>query len=186
MINKRHFFLGLGSGLILGSVLLQLMLAANPVQPKNNQTELSAFTVEQLEAEAMKLDMHLVPADAKAYTSEQLKELLKTKEAEWRASQAQTQQVTVQPKDNSTTASTPPAQEKTNVEAPKVTLKIVAGMSLVKVSDKLEDLGIVDSSAKFVAYGKKHGINSKIRTGTYELSADQTFAEIAKIITTRP
>jgi len=180
VINKRNFFLGLGSGLILGSVLLQLMLAANPEQSKNTANDQSSYTVEQLEAAAEKLNMQLVPADSTAYTEDQLKDLLKKKEAEWRASLPPAQEVS-KATTNVTTTST---QEKK--EAPKKAFKIVAGMSLVKVSDKLEDLGIVDSSAKFVAYGKKHGINSKIRTGTYELSADQTFAEIAKTITTRP
>ncbi|MFD0616743.1 hypothetical protein ACFQZR_04660 [Paenibacillus sp. GCM10027629] len=180
MINKRNFLLGLGSGLILGSVLLQLMLAANPEQPKNTRSDLSSYTVEQLEGAAEKLNMRLVSADSKVYTENQLNDLFKTKEAEWRASLPSVEQK--QTKDNAVSASS--NEEKT--EAPKKTLKIVAGMTLIKVSDKLEELGIITSSEKFVEYGKKHQINSKIRTGSYELSADQTFAQIAKIITTKP
>lgn len=180
MINKRNFLLGLGSGLILGSVLLQLMLAANPEQPKSTRSDLSSYTVEQLEGAAEKLNMRLVSADSKVYTENQLNDLFKAKEAEWRASLPSVEQK--QTNDNAVSASSNEEQ----TEAPKKTLKIVAGMTLIKVSDKLEELGIITSSEKFVEYGKKHQINSKIRTGFYELSADQTFAQIAKIITTKP
>ncbi|WP_314586179.1 hypothetical protein [Paenibacillus terrigena] len=184
MINKRNFLLGLGSGLILGGVLLQLMLSAPPVKPKNTNQDLSSFTMEQLEAEAKNLNMQLVPVDSKVYSVAQLQELFKKKEAEWRATLPPVEPVGKQPGVKGTSESLSTSEK--NAEASIKAFKVSAGMTLIQVGDKLEDLGIVDSSAKFVAYGKKHGINSKIRTGTYELSADQTYAEIAKEITTKP
>lgn len=52
-----------------------------------------------------------------------------------------------------------------------------------KVSSKLEDMGIVDSASKFNKYLEDNGYSGVIRSGTYDLSPDDTYKEIAEKIT---
>lgn len=51
------------------------------------------------------------------------------------------------------------------------------------VSKKLEDLGIIDDSKAFDKYLNDNGYSSSISSGTYDVSIDDTYAELAKKIT---
>ena len=52
-----------------------------------------------------------------------------------------------------------------------------------KVSRELQELGVVDSASSFDRYLMDNGYSNRINSGTYEVSPDDTFEEIAKKIT---
>ena len=51
-----------------------------------------------------------------------------------------------------------------------------------KVSRELQELGVVDSASSFDRYLMDNGYSNRINSGTYEVSPDDTFEEIAKKI----
>lgn len=51
------------------------------------------------------------------------------------------------------------------------------------VSKKLENLGIVDSAKEFDSYLDKHGYSASINAGTYDVSVNDTYDELARKIT---
>ena len=80
-------------------------------------------------------------------------------------------------------AKTKPKQVK---EAPKpsaayskVSFTVSVGMTSERVSASLKALGIIDDSAKFNRYLMNNGYSRRIKVGTVELQAGQSYAEIA-------
>lgn len=80
-------------------------------------------------------------------------------------------------------AKTKPKQVK---EAPKpsaayskVSFTVSVGMTSERVSASLKALGIIDDSAKFNRYLVSNGYSTRIKVGTVELQAGQSYAEIA-------
>lgn len=60
---------------------------------------------------------------------------------------------------------------------------ITAGEWSGEVSRKLEDLEIISDAAAFDDYLEKNGYSDNIKAGTFRISTDATFEEIAKEIT---
>ncbi len=70
-------------------------------------------------------------------------------------------------------------------EAGSVTIIIKGGASSDSVSRQLEDAGLVDSALAYDKYLCQNGYDKSIRVGTYEIPANATGEEIAKMITGR-
>lgn len=70
-------------------------------------------------------------------------------------------------------------------EAGTVTFSIVRGDSSDSVSRHLEEAGLVDNAAAYDKYLCQNGYDKSIRTGNYEIPANATGEEIAKMITGR-
>lgn len=70
-------------------------------------------------------------------------------------------------------------------EAGSVTIVVKSGASSDSVSRQLEDAGLVDSASAYDKYLCQNGYDKSIRVGTYEIPADATGEEIAKMITGR-
>lgn len=63
---------------------------------------------------------------------------------------------------------------------------ITKGQSLVDIADSLQKKFLIRSSQAFKLYVKKQGLESKIQTGTFEVSPSQTSKEIAITLTNQP
>ena len=61
----------------------------------------------------------------------------------------------------------------------KVSFTVSVGMTSERVSASLKALGIIDDSAKFNRYLMNNGYSRRIKVGTVELQAGQSYAEIA-------
>lgn len=90
MIKNRSLMIGIGIGIILGAVLLQL------VNIGKGQTMLSGaqLTPEQIQQAAQAQNMQVYTADQKVYTKEQWQELVKQEEEKKKQSQQSGQQST--------------------------------------------------------------------------------------------
>lgn len=75
-------------------------------------------------------------------------------------------------------------EEKEEEEIPTqhFTLTIVSGMNSLEIANILEDNQIISSGQEFDAYLTENEINTLIQIGTFELSSDMSFEEIADII----
>lgn len=70
-------------------------------------------------------------------------------------------------------------------EAGTVTITIVRGDSSDSVSRMLEEAGLVDSASAYDKYLCQNGYDKSIRVGKFDIPADATGEEIAKMITGR-
>ena len=70
-------------------------------------------------------------------------------------------------------------------EAGTITIKIVRGDSSDSVSRMLEEAGLVDNATAYDKYLCQNGYDKSIRIGNFEIPADATGEEIAKLITGR-
>ena len=68
---------------------------------------------------------------------------------------------------------------KPSVTYGKVSFTVSVGMTSERVSASLKALGIIDDSAKFNRYLVSNGYSRRIKVGTVELQAGQSYAEIA-------
>lgn len=206
-MDKRSLWIGLGSGMIIGAVLLQLAtVGQNALSDSNLDPEQTAnMTKEQLETAAKTLDMKLVGSEEELYT-----------EAEWVAKKKQEsselQGSTATPPKTATSTETPAEPENpqepaasevegqkeitepkttepvtpSNPKGATVSFKVRSGNSLAIVAANLKTAGIVDDAQAFIKAGKAERINTKIQVGTYALEKGESFKSIIAKITKEP
>ena len=64
-----------------------------------------------------------------------------------------------------------------------VTVSVVSGDSSWSVAKRMEEVGLVDSAKEFDAFLCGNGYDKRISVGTYEISSNATWEDMAKIIT---
>ncbi len=67
----------------------------------------------------------------------------------------------------------------------KVAVTIQRGENSAAISQRLQDLGLVDSAAAFDMFLSDQGFDNELRVGTHEIPKDSTFLEIAELLTTK-
>lgn len=70
-----------------------------------------------------------------------------------------------------------------DVKKSSMNLEIKAGDISSTVSDRLESMGVIKDSSKFDRYLSENGYSNSISAGSYKISMDDTYEEIAKKIT---
>ncbi|MEF2965183.1 hypothetical protein V3851_05000 [Paenibacillus sp. M1] len=190
MIRNRQFMLGLGSGLIAGALLLQVMMIGQG-QGSGLQTK------KQVEQAAASLNLKVVESDQELLTEEEWR--AKTEEGQAEAGQ-EAEQTDIPVPDTPDTPAEPQAPEaldKPGVDAvpetaappeptePKqasVEYKIAYGSTLTAVAEGLFQSGVISDKDAFLQEAKKRKINSKVRTGTFTFQVGEDYDSIiAKI-----
>lgn len=64
-----------------------------------------------------------------------------------------------------------------------VTVSVISGDSSWSVAKRMEEVGLVDSAKEFDAFLCGNGYDKRISVGTYEISSNATWEDMAKIIT---
>ncbi|MDK8193425.1 hypothetical protein QP794_25365 [Paenibacillus sp. UMB7766-LJ446] len=208
-MDKRSLWIGLGSGMIVGAVLLQLAtVGQNALSESNLDPDVATanLTMEQLEAAAKSMDMKLVASDDELYTEtewvakkkQESSELQgKTATAPEAAKSAEEPEQPENPQQPATNESgnqnevnqpktTEPSTPNNPEAAATVSFKVRSGNSLAIVAGNLEKAGIVDSAQAFIKAGRAERINTKIQVGTYDLEKDESFKSIIAKITKEP
>lgn len=189
MIRNRSFMIGLGVGLIVGALLLQLMLLG---QGSFNKLQ----TREEVERAAALLDLKVVGEHEELMTQE-----------EWKAQEQPDS--AVEPEGDVPTSSSPdspespdspssPSLENGNDEASSgdgefdfledlsaqgssyIEYRITAGTSLSGVADGLLRAGVISDKDGFLEQAKAKKINYTVRAGTYQFIAGEDYASIIK------
>lgn len=166
MTSKRIFMAGLGAGVIIGALLLQLVYAAQ-------------------------MDIGL-PSDEKLYTEEEVAQLLA--DAKAAASPEPTEEADLpEPTDsaeapNAIVAPSSPAEPEraATPEPPAETfqLRIYPGSSLSGAAELLIESGVLESDQEFIALMKKK--NAVVRAGWFEFHKGMTAKEVADVVTGQP
>ncbi|MFE6073257.1 hypothetical protein ACFVQB_02145 [Paenibacillus sp. NPDC057886] len=208
-MDKRSLWIGLGSGMIVGAVLLQLAtVGQNALSESNLDPELATanLTKEQLEAAAKSMDMKLVASDDELFTEAEWVEKKKQESSELQgktatAPEAAESAVKPEQPDNPKQPVTNESDKQNEVNQPKTTepstpnspkaaatvsFKVRSGNSLAIVAGNLEKAGVVDSAQAFIKAGRAERINTKIQVGTYDLEKGESFKSIIAKITKEP
>ncbi|SDJ96046.1 YceG-like family protein [Paenibacillus sp. OK060] len=208
-MDKRSLWIGLGSGMIVGAVLLQLaMVGQNALSESSLDPELATanLTKEQLEAAAKSMDMKLVSSDDELYTEAEWVNKKKQESSELQGKTATAPEATdsaVKPEqpdnpkqpvnnesDKQNEVTQPETIEPSTPNSPEVaatvSFKVRSGNSLAIVAGNLEKAGIVDSAQAFIKAGRAERINTKIQVGTYDLEKGESFKSIIAKITKEP
>ena len=75
------------------------------------------------------------------------------------------------------------ATETTQESGADISLTVSAGSGSRTVCNQLEEVGVIDDAAEFDKYLCDKGYSKRICVGTFEIPADASWEEIAKIIT---
>lgn len=203
MIKNRSFMIGLGSGLLVGALLLQLMNVGAGQQVLSETTVVDKLTKEQLQEQAEAMNLKVVEAEDKLMTEDEWKQQMIDKSSKPQGSGVKTPEAgnkTETPKtpeqpdtpDSKAGGQTPktetPATGKipTTPETPSVKVKIASGSNLTDVAAKLKQSGVISDMASFVEKGRSRKMSTKIQYGTYEFSPGEDFNSIIAKITTKP
>ncbi|SHN53225.1 endolytic transglycosylase MltG [Paenibacillus marchantiae] len=208
-MDKRSLWIGLGSGMIVGAVLLQLAtVGQNALSESSLDPELATanLTKEQLESAAKSMDMKLIASDDELYTEAEWVNKKKQESSELQGKTATAPEATdsaVKPEqpdnpkqpvnnesDKQNEVTQPETIEPSTPNSPEVaatvSFKVRSGNSLAIVAGNLEKAGIVDSAQAFIKAGRAERINTKIQVGTYDLEKGESFKSIIAKITKEP
>ncbi|MEK8130202.1 hypothetical protein WMW72_20050 [Paenibacillus filicis] len=168
MSNKKSLFYGLGSGLIAGAILLQLMNAAPSASSLTQEgmdkpapaVAAESWSREQLK-EAAAVHYQVYEKDAKVYLQPQVDELIRQRLAE----EKDKQQAPEPPKD--------------------VYIYVQSGLVLWQVSDMLVQSGLITDKKAFEDEMRKRRLTGSIITGVHEFKGAQTLDQIITNLTTK-
>lgn len=161
MIKNRTFMMGLGSGLVVGAILLQLMW----IGQGSTASDTKDLTKEQLMAAAEALDMQVIEHSEELLTADQweekkLSEHSSETEGSDKANEIGTKQPDVPEQPESPEADgkeqkpkevNKPAEPKTPVKADApIKVNIRAGNNLSDVASHLLSAGVIDNKQAFI------------------------------------
>ncbi|RKN86493.1 hypothetical protein [Paenibacillus ginsengarvi] len=166
MFKNRLFLYGLGLGLIVGAVLLQLMLKVDQFE-NGSPDPASAATAEQLQAWADKLNYKLYPKEQTIYTEKDL-ETIRAKIAEEERTKLAAQ----------APGSLPQAPAKT-----VHSIYISERMEAYNVADMLVKAGMFTDASQFISALAQKKMTTRIRAGSYTFEGPVTIDDIIAKIT---
>lgn len=172
MLKNRRFLMGMGLGVILGSIMLQLMLWSGAGERDERgslfdeptpQTgvRMEPLTEEQVREEAKRLNLQVVPGD-QTYLTEQ--------EANQQAKEA-------------VEGALREAAAEGDVPMVKA-MMITPGMTRDDVAELLLEIGLIRSKLEFNAAMDKLDLNGNIQTGAFIFPAPLEPDELIKVLTT--
>ncbi|TVY10630.1 hypothetical protein [Paenibacillus cremeus] len=172
MMNKKSLLYGLGSGLIIGAVLLQLMNSVVP--PTGKAAPKSAVpspTIEDLDQKQVKeiagKYFQVYDKADKVYSQQQVDALV--------------QQKVKEEKDKN--AAQAPAQAPT--QPPETYIYVSRGLTATNVADLLEQSSVITDRKAFVDEMNKKQLNDKIVTGVHHFKGPQELQQVVTNITTQ-
>lgn len=184
MFKDRRFLIGLGAGMIIGSLLLQLTLigerAAEPLSEPELRREAERAGYELIPRGAMangtaeggRVAQPRTPASSGAPRQEKGGE----KEAAGGSDSAANPASSAAKKQDS-----PPAEVKQEAK-----IKVAYGSGSRDIAKQLADAGIVESAESFERYIAKQKKQGKLRTGTFLFPVPSTMEEALRILTSKP
>ncbi|ANS74027.1 hypothetical protein AWM70_05115 [Paenibacillus yonginensis] len=181
MMRNRHFLFGLGAGLIIGALLLQLMNVAQ-TQPQMLNTE------EEVRNAAKALGLKVYDSSEQVYSEQEWKERENGEPAGTTASAPPSPSSPEEPSEPSTPAE-PSTPSKAEAPAPSpapaemVDIRIPAGSTLSQVADRLKSAGVITDKEAFVQLAKKWNATRIIQTGTFTFTKGESFKSITNKIT---
>lgn len=198
MIKNRTFMMGVGTGLVVGAVLLQLMWIGQGSTALVTQS----LTKEELAAAAEALDLQVVERTDELMTEEQWEEKKLTGNEGSESADidpapqpdSKKPEVPQQPKQPDTDSDkqespqvNQPAEPKTPAKAKtSIEVRIPAGNNLSDVATSLLSAGVIEDKQAFINKATEKKINRTIQSGTYSFTAGESYNSIITKITAKP
>lgn len=202
MMKNRSFMSGLGIGLIIGALLLQLMIVGEG-QLSTSKVETIALTKEQVEEAAKVLDLKVSESSQQLLTVEEWKQQMieessqpqgETTKAPVKATKAaepnqpSTPEKPVEKVDSTSSniqktvpVKTPVAPSKNEVTK-SIAYKLKSGSNLTDVAEDLMKIGVITNKDQFIKDAVAKKINRKIRAGSYTfIKGESNESVISKI-----
>ena len=173
-MKLRYYLRGLGVGILVTAVIMTVALSKK--QPMTDDEvikrakELGMIENTIIKDVATPKDDEEVKAEVKEESQEEIQEEISED---------------IQEEVEETPEGTEPeveAEEEPEAEA-VVTVSVVSGDSSWSVAKRMEEIGLVDSAKEFDAFLCGNGYDKRISVGTYEISSNATWEDMAKIIT---
>lgn len=188
MIKNRFFLMGLGIGITVCALILQLALIGQGAVEGNKTSDLSRT---ELEEQAKTLNLKVYDAKDEVMTEEEWTKLKAEGELSKQTESGTSIDTPEKPKNpQSKTPDEPkqPTSEKTSDEstAEVVKYKVIQGATLNDVADHLSSLHVIQDLDAFLKEANRQKINRKIQTGTYEFEQNESTSSIIKKITSAP
>lgn len=196
-MDKKSFLRGFGVGVLFAAVILGISFTVRTSDSYVTSKAKKLGMVFQNQSEAENKLVKATPdSSAKpAETPVPSKKTKSTKSTEApKATASVTPKATVTPKVSAKKSNTSDKKKELEAEKKKMekeiqnemkSLTINAGDWSSDVSRKLEELGIVKSAKDFDKYLNDNGYSSSISAGTYKVSVNDTYNELARKITGR-
>ncbi|UVI32527.1 endolytic transglycosylase MltG [Paenibacillus spongiae] len=194
-MNKRPFLMGLGIGLILGAMLLQLMIAGQQQKDKLTSREqdgqsgtavMPTYTQEELDKRIAE-ERERVTKELQDRNANQDKAAKSPAADAPPASKPEASQAVPQA-DKSAAGSGKTGQTaeqggtKTEPASKRIIVRIEPGSSVTEVAELLADKGIISNKKAFTNLMR----TTKIRAGYFPFEGNMTVNEVKKIITSKP
>lgn len=171
MRKNKPFQYGLGTGMIAGALLLQLMISAKgagtPVLPEpGTPSPAPQLTAQEVRNKADALNLQVYDKGIKLYKQNELEDSVAKAVAAARAEEA--------------------AKAQTQAPAKEITVFITEGMSASMVSDYLFRSGVVSDKQAFDEALRSNQLNTKIRSGLYSFGVNHNIQDVVARLTTIP
>ncbi|UHA73909.1 hypothetical protein [Paenibacillus sp. 481] len=205
MIKDKNFIVGIGAGMIIGAILLQLSLigerASKPMseQALRRAADQAGFDLvargnvaNELSLQGQKdtanVSEHKRAADSKAVSSGTAVSSSEDSKVT-KGNASATGQPNKQPA-LPTDATKPSAKDKVSSvkqsETSQITVKVAAQSGSSEVAAQLAKAGVVASADAFEGFIFKHKKQRKLRTGTFVFNVPAEMADVLEIITSHP
>ena len=189
-MNKKSFLRGFGSGVLFTAVILgtSAMLRTSDSYVRSRALKLGMVEKPQKEET---LFAPQTPQPSVLPTQTNAKDDAKSK-SKSKAKAETTTSATPQTSASTAKTSNKKQEKKMDTEKKRLEKDLKAEEKKLKISDgewssdvskELEKLGIIDDSKKFDKYLNQNGYSNSINSGTYHVSVDDTYEELAKKIT---
>ncbi|WP_308639273.1 hypothetical protein [Paenibacillus silvisoli] len=177
-MNRRIFLFGLGTGIIIGAALLQLMIIGE--KQVNMPDPLAQDSSEQVTYTQEELDKAV--ADERKQVEDELKQQP--------AKQQEQQQEPPQSEDKQTSEAAPvneaskddKADSKAEAEAKSTVVRIPPNSSVTETADILKAKGVITDKQAFIDLMR----TTKLRAGYFAFKAGLSLEQVRKVITSRP
>lgn len=188
----KYYLRGLGTGIIFTAIVLMIIYSYRTTDSKTIERarELGMIMPEEASKQAVKdKEKNTGNNSTGDLTSEENTEDENTSGSEGNSdTPEQTSQnnggeenTTVEPVTSEPPTEEPTTENQTNAGR-EITFTISGGMYSETVSQRLNELGVIDDAAGFNRYLVENGYAGKIRIGTYTFTTGMSYADVATII----
>jgi len=195
-VKLKYYLRGLGIGILVTALIMGF--TTRDSRPLTDaEIKAAAAELGMVESDSLRLaDLPQEPTPTPEITPEPTKEPETTPEPEATTESsgepAKEPETTPEPEATTESSGEPTEEPETASEAATettqesgtdISITVSAGSGSRTVCNRLEEAGVIDDAAEFDKYLCDQGYSKRICVGTFEIPADASWEEIAKIIT---
>ncbi|MCM3782931.1 hypothetical protein M3231_08080 [Neobacillus mesonae] len=188
MIRNRSFLFGLGSGIVVGALILQLALIGQGQAGVNNTEDPSSLTREQLEEAADELQLKVYDAATEVMTEEEWTDLKASENSSQSTGNAASEPEVSEPQQPAAPDNKEPTEPEQASEpaSEPISYRVINGATLTDVADHLSALHVIEDREAFLKEATKQKINKKIQVGTFQFTEAESIDSVIQKLIAEP